>query len=170
MDALHGTAPRTNAYFRPAAQFAAPISGQPTAIPGPMGPASAQDAISRPGASPASDLRVPTEVVMWGVDILDGFDELYDPWHSRGQKGHAFPMGDDTVALCGHRPGKRMLLARRQVKLGLPSAGLHPVCGKCAKRVTSIVRRMAVPVAPAHASVPVPIYVSPAGVHARAAR
>jgi hypothetical protein len=78
---------------------------------------------------------------MWGFAIRHGFDEIDDPWHHRDVTQHAYLEGNDDVALCGFRPPQSGPRARRRARLGLPTDGIHPLCGTCARMVAAPRRR-----------------------------
>lgn len=100
---------------------------------------------------------------MWGVPIRHGFNEFDDPWYHRGRTAHAFRTGNESAAVCGYRPWRHWLRPGRQVKLALPSAGIHSMCPGCVKRVTPVRPRVGVPVTPAAERIAVPIEVAPEG-------
>ncbi len=104
----------------------------------------------------------PADEVVWGIVVRPGFDELYDPFYHRGTTQHAYLEGNDGVAICGFRPPRTGPRSRRRSRLGLPSAGTHPMCGMCARKVVAPRPRVAVPVNPARPSVAVPVAARPA--------
>jgi hypothetical protein len=103
----------------------------------------------------------PADEVVWGIVVRPGFDELYDPFYHRGTTQHAYLEGNDAVALCGFRPPRTGPRARRRSRLGLPSPGIHPMCGMCARKVVAPRPRVAVPIGPARPSVAVPVATRP---------
>jgi hypothetical protein len=98
----------------------------------------------------------PADEVVWGFVVRPGFDEIDDPYYHRGTTQHAYLEGNDLVSLCGFRPPRSGPRTRRRSRLGLPTAGLHPMCGMCARKVVAPRARIAVPVAPERAIIPVP--------------
>jgi hypothetical protein len=114
---------------------------------------------SRPVRLPAVDTpstwsSPAIDVIMWGVAVRDGYDELNDPSHHRGMTGHAFLEGNDEEALCGYRPPMRNVFSRRVAKLGMVSDELHTKCEKCATTVVPLRLRGASPATPATAKAP----------------
>ncbi len=118
-------------------------------------------------AAPGVDRRetgrtFPADEVVWGIVVRPGFDELYDPFYHRGTTQHAYLEGNDGVAICGFRPPRTGPRTRRRSRLALPTAGTHPMCGMCARKVVAPRPRVAVPVNPARPSVAVPVAARPA--------
>jgi len=107
--------------------------------------------------NPHGGKTFPADEVVWGIVIRNGFDEIDDPWHHRGTTQHAYLEGNDNVALCGFRPPQSGPRTRRRSRLGLPTPGEHPMCGMCARMVVAPRPRVAVPVQPGRAPVPVPV-------------
>jgi hypothetical protein len=107
--------------------------------------------------NPHGGKTFPADEIVWGIVIRNGFDEMDDPWHHRGTTQHAYLEGNDNVAICGFRPPQSGPRTRRRSRLGLPSAGEHPMCGMCARLVVAPRPRVAVPVQPGRAMVPVPV-------------
>ncbi len=99
----------------------------------------------------------PADEVVWGIVIRNGFDEIDDPWYHRGTTQHAYLEGNDTVAICGFRPPQSGPRTRRRSRLGLPTAGEHPMCGMCARLVVAPRPRVPVPVHPLRPAVAVPV-------------
>ncbi|MEX1334530.1 MAG: hypothetical protein AB1Z66_04450 [Candidatus Limnocylindrales bacterium] len=118
-----------------------PASNQP-------GPAAAQRPTGR---------TFPADEVVWGIVIRNGFDEMDDPWYHRGTTQHAYLEGNDNVAICGFRPPQSGPRTRRRSRLGLPSAGEHPMCGSCARMVVAPRPRVPVPVQGNRPPVAVPV-------------
>ena len=106
----------------------------------------------------------PADEVVWGVAIRDGFDEIDDPWYHKGTTQHAYLEGNDAVALCGFRPPRSGPRTRRRSRLGLPTAGDHPMCGMCAKMVVAPPPKVPVPIQPGRPMVAVPVTPAPAPV------
>jgi hypothetical protein len=88
----------------------------------------------------------PADEVVWGFVVRPGFDELDDPFYHRGTTQHAYLEGNDLVAICGFRPPRSGPRTRRRSRLGLPTAGTHPMCGMCARKVVAPRPRIGVPV------------------------
>jgi hypothetical protein len=115
------------------------------------------------GASPASSpparpsKTYPADLIVWGITIRAGFDELDDPWYHRGITQHAYLEGNDDAALCGFRPPATGSRGQRRPRLGLPSASDHPMCGMCARMVVAPRPRVPVPVQPFRPAVAVPV-------------
>jgi hypothetical protein len=101
-----------------------------------------------------ADARPAVDVIMWGVAIRDGYDELNDPSYHRGMTGHAFLEGNDEQALCGYRPPMRTTFSRRVAKLGIVSDKLHSKCEKCATTVVPLRLRSTDPATPATMKAP----------------
>mgnify|MGYP001812158719 CR=1 FL=1 len=99
----------------------------------------------------------PADEVVWGIVIRNGFDEMDDPWYHRGTTQHAYLEGNDNVALCGFRPPQSGPRTRRRSRLGMPTAGEHPMCGSCARMVVAPRPRVPVPVQGARPPVAVPV-------------
>lgn len=99
----------------------------------------------------------PADEVVWGIVIRNGFDELDDPWYHRGTTQHAYLEGNDNVAICGFRPPQSGPRTRRRSRLGLPTAGEHPMCGSCARLVVAPRPRVPVPVQGSRPPVAVPV-------------
>lgn len=99
---------------------------------------------------------VAADEVVWGYVVKEGFDELDDPWYHRGVTQHAYREGHDQESLCGFRPPMSGPRERRRPRLGLPTAGIHPMCSACARRVGPPRPRVAVPVRPQQGAGSVP--------------
>jgi hypothetical protein len=99
----------------------------------------------------------PADEVVWGFVVRNGFDELDDPGHHRGITQHAYLEGNDNVSICGFRPPQSGPRTRRRARLGLPSAGDHPMCGSCARMVVAPRPRVPMPVQVSRPAVPVPV-------------
>jgi hypothetical protein len=99
----------------------------------------------------------PADLIVWGIVVRAGFDELDDPWYHRGITQHAYLEGHDDVALCGFRPPVTGSRGRRRPRLGLPSATDHPMCGICARMVVAPRPRVPVPVQPYRPAIAVPV-------------
>lgn len=99
----------------------------------------------------------PADEVVWGIVIRNGFDELDDPGYHRGVTQHAYLEGNDNVAICGFRPPQSGPRTRRRSRLGLPSTGVHPMCGSCARLVVAPRPRVPVPVQVSRPPVAVPV-------------
>jgi hypothetical protein len=99
----------------------------------------------------------PADEVVWGIVIRNGFDELDDPFYHRGTTQHAYLEGNDNVAICGFRPPQSGPRTRRRSRLGLPTAGVHPMCGMCARLVVAPRPRVPVPVQAPRPPVAVPV-------------
>jgi hypothetical protein len=99
----------------------------------------------------------PADEVVWGIVIRNGFDEIDDPWYHRGTTQHAYLEGNDNVAICGFRPPQSGPRTRRRSRLGLPTAGQHPMCGSCARLVVAPRPRVPVPVQGSRPPVAVPV-------------
>jgi len=97
-------------------------------------------------AKPPTARSFPADEIVWGIVIRNGFDELDDPWYHRGTTQHAYLEGNDNVAICGFRPPQSGSRTRRRSRLGLPTAGEHPMCGSCARMVVAPRPRVPVPV------------------------
>ena len=108
-------------------------------------------------ALPPIGKTFPADEVVWGIVIRNGFDELDDPWYHRGTTQHAYLEGNDNVAICGFRPPQSGPRTRRRSRLGLPSAGEHPMCGSCARMVVAPRPRVPVPVQGSRPPVAVPV-------------
>ncbi|CAN5594931.1 hypothetical protein BH23CHL8_BH23CHL8_09030 [soil metagenome] len=104
-----------------------------------------------------SNVTFPADEVVWGVAVRPGFDELDDPFYHRGLTQHAFLEGHDNVALCGFRPPLSGPRHRRRPRLSLPSAGVNPMCGTCARRVVAPRARVSVPVQPERPAIAIPV-------------
>jgi hypothetical protein len=104
-----------------------------------------------------SGATFPADEVVWGVAVRPGFDELDDPFYHRGVTQHAYLEGNDSIALCGFRPPLSGPRHRRRPRLSLPSAGVNPMCGTCARKVVAPRSRVAVPVQPGRPAIAVPI-------------
>jgi len=114
----------------------------------------------QPGAAaptPLTGKTFPADEVVWGIVIRNGFDELDDPWYHKGTTQHAYLEGNDNVAICGFRPPQSGPRSRRRTRLGLPSAGQHPMCGACARLVVAPRPRVPVPVQGSRPPVAVPV-------------
>jgi len=129
------------------ARLQGPNAEQPAATP--TGPATAQQ--------PSGKSTFPADEVVWGIVIRNGFDELDDPWYHRGTTQHAYLEGNDNVAICGFRPPQSGPRTRRRSRLGLPTAGEHPMCGSCARMVVAPRPRVPVPVQGSRPPVAVPV-------------
>jgi hypothetical protein len=99
----------------------------------------------------------PADEVVWGFVVRPGFDELDDPFYHRGTTQHAYLEGNDLVAICGFRPPRSGPRTRRRSRLGLPTAGTHPMCGMCARKVVAPRPRIGVPVTTSRPAVAVPV-------------
>ncbi len=106
---------------------------------------------------PATGRTFPADEVVWGIVIRNGFDELDDPWYHRGTTQHAYLEGNDNVSICGFRPPQSGPRTRRRSRLGLPTAGEHPMCGSCARMVVAPRPRVPVPVQQGRPPVAVPV-------------
>ena len=104
----------------------------------------------------------PADEVVWGFVVRPGFDELDDPFYHRGTTQHAYLEGNDLVAICGFRPPRSGPRNRRRSRLGLPTPGVHPMCGMCARKVVAPRPRVGVPVAASRPAVAVPVNGRPA--------
>ncbi len=131
-----------------------PEPSQPSAPPPQAAPPGASPAPSAP-ARPAK--TYPADLIVWGIVIRPGFDELDDPWYHRGITQHAYVEGSDEVSLCGFRPPLTGSRGRRRPRLGLPSAADHPMCGMCARMVVTPRPRVPVPVQPFRPAVALPV-------------
>ncbi len=96
----------------------------------------------------------------WGITIRNGFDEMDDPGYHLGTTQHAYLEGNDNVAICGFRPPQSGPRTRRRSRLGMPTAGEHPMCGMCARMVVAPRPRVPIPVQPGRVPVAVPIVAS----------
>ena len=123
--------------------------------PEPEQPATNQPAPAT--ANQPSGKTFPADEVVWGIVIRNGFDELDDPWYHRGTTQHAYLEGNDNVAICGFRPPQSGPRTRRRSRLGLPTAGEHPMCGSCARMVVAPRPRVPVPVQGSRPPVAVPV-------------
>jgi hypothetical protein len=103
----------------------------------------------------------PADEIVWGIVIRNGYDEMDDPWYHRGTTQHAYLEGNDNVAICGFRPPQSGPRSRRRARLGMPTVGLHPMCGICARMVVAPRPRVPVPVQAGRPPVAVPV--SPGG-------
>jgi hypothetical protein len=99
----------------------------------------------------------PADEVVWGIVVRNGFDELDDPGHHRGITQHAYLEGNDNVSICGFRPPQSGPRTRRRARLGLPTAGDHPMCGSCARMVVAPRPRVPMPVQVSRPAVPLPV-------------
>jgi hypothetical protein len=115
---------------------------------------------------PPTGRTFPADEIIWGIVIRNGFDELDDPGYHRGTTQHAYLEGNDNVSICGFRPPQSGPRTRRRSRLGLPTAGEHPMCGICARMVVAPRPRVPVPVQTSRPSVAVPV-TRPAPVPAR---
>jgi hypothetical protein len=102
-------------------------------------------------------MTFPADEVVWGIVIRNGFDELDDPGYHHGVTQHAYLEGNDNVSICGFRPPVSGPRTRRRARLGLPSAGVHPMCGSCARMVVAPRPRVPVPVQVGRPTVTVPV-------------
>ena len=133
--------------------------------PEPEQPAPNQPASNQPGSNPPGPANArtpvgktfPADEVVWGIVIRNGFDEMDDPWYHRGTTQHAYLEGNDNVAICGFRPPQSGPRTRRRSRLGLPTAGEHPMCGSCARMVVAPRPRVPVPVQGSRPPVAVPV-------------
>ena len=116
---------------------------------------------TRPRVRPPTGRTFPADEVVWGIVIRNGFDELDDPWYHRGTTQHAYLEGNDNVAICGFRPPQSGPRTRRRSRLGLPTAGEHPMCGMCARMVVAPRPRVPVPVQGSRPPVAVPVASAP---------
>jgi hypothetical protein len=119
-----------------------------------------QPASNQPGPATVrmpSGKTFPADEIVWGIVIRNGFDELDDPGYHRGMTQHAYLEGNDNVAICGFRPPQSGPRTRRRSRLGLPSAGEHPMCGSCARLVVAPRPRIPVPVRGSRPPVAVPV-------------
>jgi hypothetical protein len=107
--------------------------------------------------TPPGGKTFPADEVVWGIVIRNGFDELDDPWYHLGTTQHAYLEGNDSVAICGFRPPQSGPRSRRRSRLGMPSAGIHPMCGSCARLVVAPRPRVPVPVQGSRPPVAVPV-------------
>jgi hypothetical protein len=121
--------------------------------PEPPGPSSPAANV----APPPIGKTFPADEIVWGIVIRNGFDELDDPGYHRGTTQHAYLEGNDNVAICGFRPPQSGPRTRRRPRLGLPTAGEHPMCGSCARLVVAPRPRVSVPVRPARPAVAIPV-------------
>ena len=110
-----------------------------------------------PAAGPFTGRTFPADEVVWGIVIRNGFDELDDPFYHRGTTQHAYLEGNDNVSICGFRPPQSGPRTRRRSRLGLPTAGEHPMCGSCARMVVAPRPRVPVPVQQTRPPVVVPV-------------
>ena len=110
-----------------------------------------------PAPRPLTGKTFPADEIVWGIVIRNGFDELDDPWYHRGTTQHAYLEGNDNVAICGFRPPQSGPRTRRRSRLGLPTAGEHPMCGMCARMVVAPRPRVPVSVQTKRAPVAVPV-------------
>ncbi len=106
---------------------------------------------------PLSGKTFPADEIVWGIVIRNGFDELDDPWYHRGTTQHAYLEGNDNVSICGFRPPQSGPRTRRRSRLGLPTAGEHPMCGMCARLVVAPRPRVPVSVQTNRPPVAVPV-------------
>jgi hypothetical protein len=144
-----------------------PDPGQPAPqAPQPVDPGALAPQPATP-PRPLTGRTFPADEVVWGIAIRNGFDELDDPWYHRGTTQHAYLEGNDNVAICGFRPPQSGPRTRRRSRLGLPSAGEHPMCGMCARMVVAPRPRVPIPVSGSRPNVPVPV-VRPAALAPRA--
>jgi hypothetical protein len=126
--------------------------------PEPRQPSAPQPPASAAPAPPARPNKTyPADLIVWGIVIRSGFDEMDDPWYHRGVTQHAYVEGNDLAALCGFRPPISGPRERRRPRLGLPSAADHPMCGTCARMVVAPRPRVPVPVQPFRPAVAVPV-------------
>ena len=119
-----------------------------------------EPASNQPGTAttrPPMGKTFPADEIVWGIVIRNGFDEMDDPWYHRGTTQHAYLEGNDNVAICGFRPPQSGPRTRRRSRLGLPSAGEHPMCGSCARMVVAPRPRVPVPVQGSRPPVAVPV-------------
>jgi hypothetical protein len=123
--------------------------------PEPEQPASSPPASTT--GTPLTGRTFPADEVVWGIVIRNGFDELDDPGYHRGTTQHAYLEGNDNVAICGFRPPQSGPRTRRRSRLGLPTAGEHPMCGSCARMVVAPRPRVPVPVQGNRPPVAVPV-------------
>jgi hypothetical protein len=123
--------------------------------PEPAQPAPQQPSIA--AAKPPTGKTFAADEVAWGIVIRNGFDEIDDPWYHRGTTQHAYLEGNDNVAICGFRPPQSGPRSRRRSRLGLPTAGEHPMCGSCARMVVAPRPRVPVPIQSGRPPVAVPV-------------
>lgn len=108
-------------------------------------------------AAPRTGRTFPADEVAWGIVIRNGFDELDDPSYHLGVTQHAYLVGNDNVAICGFQPPRTGSRTRRRPRLGLPTVGVHPMCGVCAKMVVAPRPRVAVPMGDERPRVAIPV-------------
>jgi hypothetical protein len=143
---LNFFAPRENPEpARPSGHMPGQPAVPPASQPSPVGPQA------------RSGKTYPADMVVWGIVIRDGFDELDDPFYHRGVTQHAYVEGADSSAICGFQPPLSGPRSRRRPRLGLPSAGEHPMCGMCARLVVAPRPRVPIPVAPFRPALAVPV-------------
>jgi hypothetical protein len=127
----------------------APEPSQPSAPP--------SSASSAPAQPVRPNRTYPADLIVWGIVIRNGFDEMDDPWYHRGVTQHAYVEGNDLAALCGFRPPISGPRERRRPRLGMPSSADHPMCGICARMVVAPRPRVPVPVHPYRLAVAMPV-------------
>lgn len=110
-----------------------------------------------PTPRPTTGRTFPADEVVWGIAIRNGYDEIDDPLYHRGTTQHAYLEGNDSVAICGFRPPQSGPRTRRRSRLGMPTAGEHPMCGMCARMVVAPRPRAPIPVASGRGPVAVPV-------------
>ena len=120
-------------------------------------PSPQSGAIVPPPPPPPPARTFPADEIVWGIVIRNGFDELDDPLYHRGITQHAYLEGNDNVSICGFRPPQSGPRTRRRSRLGMPSAGEHPMCGSCARLVVAPRPRVSMPVQSSRPSVAVPV-------------
>ena len=108
---------------------------EPSQPPTPPPPGTSPGAAPGPTAPAKPAKTYPADLIVWGIVVRAGFDEMDDPWYHRGITQHAYLEGHDDAALCGFRPPVTGTRGRRRPRLGLPSAADHPMCGICARMV-----------------------------------
>jgi hypothetical protein len=144
---------RTFATIGSRMRFDRPAHPEPPTAQPPQHAAGAELAAER--AHPGQ--RFPADEIVWGIVVRNGFDELDDPRHHVGTTQHAYLEGHDQVAICGFRPPLSGPRSRRRARLGLPTSGIHPMCGMCARLVVAPRPRVPVPVYGSRPPVAVPV-------------
>ena len=130
---------------------------EPSQPPTPPPPGTSPGAAPGPTAPAKPAKTYPADLIVWGIVVRAGFDEMDDPWYHRGITQHAYLEGHDDAALCGFRPPVTGTRGRRRPRLGLPSAADHPMCGICARMVVAPRPRVPVPVQPYRPAIAVPV-------------
>jgi hypothetical protein len=96
-----------------------------------LGPAYVPPATPTPEPAPWS-----YHEVLWGVERRPGCFDLEDPIAHAGRIQHAFPMGRDSMAVCGFRPRlRRDFDGAQRPLLAAAHQALNPRCAPCARRV-----------------------------------